>query len=158
MFSRQRGFSFIELMIVIAIIAVIAAIAIPNLFAARVAANENLAKKHLRSIAELQAQRGVGKFASSLGEFKETLPWVVYYPEGLPIRAGYVFEMETTSDAGHWVCYAYPVSLNNTGNQIYRIDERLVLEVLTSATVPMQITASVLKGLDWQAYQDATGK
>ena len=38
--SKQRGFSLIELLIVVAIILIIAAIAIPNLMRTRMAANE----------------------------------------------------------------------------------------------------------------------
>ncbi|MCU1316061.1 MAG: putative Pilin, type [Candidatus Acidoferrum typicum] len=48
--GKQAGFSLIELLIVVAIILVIAAIAIPNLMASRMAANEASAVQSLRTI------------------------------------------------------------------------------------------------------------
>jgi type IV pilus assembly protein PilA len=45
-----RGFSLIELLIVIAIILIIAAIAIPNLIQARISANEAAAASSIRTI------------------------------------------------------------------------------------------------------------
>src|SRR5262252_1248433 len=69
-FRKTRGFSLIELMIVIAIILIIATIALPKLNRAKMYAHETAAIKTLQTIhtAQTQYQSQFGRFAASLTE------------------------------------------------------------------------------------------
>jgi len=69
---KQKGFSLIELLIVVAIILIIAAIAIPNLLRSRIAANEASAVGSMRTINTAQityasTYPSIGYATSSLG-------------------------------------------------------------------------------------------
>src|SRR5258708_8500713 len=71
---KQKGFSLIELLIVVAVILVIAAIAIPNLIRSRMAADESSAVGPLRSINTSQVvyQSTYGpSFAANLGQLTD---------------------------------------------------------------------------------------
>ena len=65
---KQKGFSLIELLIVVAIILIIAAIAIPNLLKARISANQASAVGSLRTITTSE----IG-YQSSYAQYSDTL-------------------------------------------------------------------------------------
>src|SRR6266481_9904915 len=66
--NKQKGFSLIELLIVVAIILIIAAIAIPNLIRSRMAANEASAAATLRTLntSEILYSTTYGGFSPNL--------------------------------------------------------------------------------------------
>ncbi len=71
---RDQGFSLIELLIVVAIILIIAAISIPNLLRSRMAANEASAVGSVRTInvAAIEYQSIYGAFPSTLAQIGTT--------------------------------------------------------------------------------------
>lgn len=134
---RRNGFTLIEMMIVVSIIAVIAAIAIPNLMRSRAQANEASAVSDLRTICAGQiacstARLTFGNFAMLTDEsagagtsFVET-SWY----EGR-VKAGYAFSM-ADADADSFTCFADPVSLGVTGSRFFRVDNSGVVRYDTA--------------------------
>jgi type IV pilus assembly protein PilA len=147
---KQKGFSLIELLIVVAIILIIAAIAIPNLLRSRIAANEASAVGSVRTIntsevtyastypqigfAPLANLGGAGGSAAGAGLLDSVL--------SAGTKSGYVFTTPaagiTPSSCGTTVaCSTYTVTgdpqNSQTGQRHFFSDQSGVIRYNTSA-------------------------
>jgi prepilin-type N-terminal cleavage/methylation domain-containing protein len=152
MTKKQKGFSLIELLIVVAIILIIAAIAIPNLLRSRMAANEASAVGSLRTIVTSQVTfyttYGIG-YAPSLLVLGGAAPCVASSTSGClvdpvlsaGIKSGYNFEGAASGGAGTasspnvaFETDAWPVSNTSTGTKSFCADQSGVLRYTLAGT------------------------
>jgi type IV pilus assembly protein PilA len=152
--KRHKGFSLIELLIVVAIILVIAAIAIPNLLRSRMAANEASAVESMRMINTAEAAynasfptQGYSNALTDLGGASPCgaitttaaclLDTVVANATGVGSgKSGYYFTYTPVGGGGaaisQYTILGTPVSPGNTGLRQFFTDETYVIRFSTT--------------------------
>ena len=123
-FSKAKGFTLVEVMIVVSIIVLLATLAISGLLRARITANESVAQTVLKSISnacENFASSNSGNYPINIDALTLTSnpPYLQEDYTSNP-RAGYNYTCDTMDNSGY-TCTATPVDCSRTGTQTYTI-------------------------------------
>jgi type IV pilus assembly protein PilA len=148
--ESKRGFSLIELLIVVTIILIIAAIAIPNLRSAKIQANETAAVGAIRALNEstVMYSNSYGGYPHALSDLgpggSGTAPSsaaadLIDSTLATGVKSGYkfTFKVEATDPTGNVSSYtitATPVTPGTTGQRSFFVDASGTIRATQSGT------------------------
>ena len=150
--KKQKGFSLIELLIVVAIILIIAAIAIPNLLRSKMAANEASAVGSVRTLntAAVTYSTTYGGYPGTLANLGPATPATSTSADLVDSvlaggsKSGYSFSWEQGTAVGglyqSYGIYASPITVGTTGQRYFFSDQSGVIRANSAGVANVNST------------------